>query len=123
MSRKKTINLAVPEPLLAEFNEVCRHYGHAKQKGLVLSAAILLFLEADPSEQGDALERILIADVRNGVDSMITRAKKEQIERIQTRETPAETPRLAKAAKKARPARKPVRRLPNPSDDDQAADE
>lgn len=123
MSRKKTINLAIPESLLGEFNEVCRHYGHAKQKGLVLSAAILLFLEADPSEQGDALERILIADVRDGVDSMIMRAKQEQIERIESREAPADSPRLAKAAKKARPARKPIRRMPQSPPGDEAAGE
>lgn len=111
MARKKTINLAIPEPLLNEFNEVCRHYGHAKQKGLVLSAAILMFLEADPAEQGEALEQILISDVRAGVDSMIVRAKQEQLERIQEREAPREKPRLSKAAKKARTARKPVGRV------------
>ncbi|MFA9477610.1 hypothetical protein ACERK3_04805 [Phycisphaerales bacterium AB-hyl4] len=120
MPRKKTINLAIPEPLLEEFNEVCRHYGHAKQKGLVLSAAILMFLEADPAEQGESLERILISDVRAGVDSMIHRAKQEQLERINQRETPAASPaktpadeplQLAKAAKKARPGKKAVGRI------------
>ncbi|MEX0746208.1 MAG: hypothetical protein WD118_11455 [Phycisphaeraceae bacterium] len=113
MARKKTINLAIPEPLLAEFNDVCRHYGHAKQKGLVLSAAILLFLEADPAEQGEALERILIADVRAGVDTMIARARNEQVGRIEAREATDEPEPIpqAKAAKKARSDRKSVTRV------------
>lgn len=115
MPRKKTINLAVPVPLLDEFTEVCRHYGHAKQKGLVLSAAILMFLEADPAEQGRALERILIADVRSGVDALVQRAKEEQARRIKHRQTAAapDAEPYAKAAKKAGEARKA---FPAPSD-------
>ena len=114
MPAKKTINLAVPQPLLEEFNEVCAHYGHAKQKGLVLSAAMLMFLEADPAEQGKALERIMIADVRSGVESLIERARTEQARRIESRQqsdgSPAEAPAAVdparpRAAKKAGEAR------------------
>jgi len=129
MPRKKTINLAVPEPLLQEFNEVCAHYGHAKQKGLVLSAAILAFLESDPAEQGKALERIMIADVRSGVDMLVQRARAEQARRIDARDKadapdapdaggdgpgedhPAESA-LPRAAKKAGSSKKPLKHLP-----------
>lgn len=138
MARKKTINLAVPEPLLGEFNEICAHYGHAKQKGLVLSAAMLMFLEADPADQGKALERIMIADVRNGVESLIERARAEQTRRVEARQDaeqqagqqaggeaepepgtnhqphPAAPPPLARAAKKAGRSRKAVRETPDP---------
>ena len=126
MPRKKTINLAVPESLLEEFNEVCAHYGHAKQKGLVLSAAILMFLEADPAEQGKALERIMIADVRSGVASLIERARTEQARRVEDRRRdeeandgerePSSASTLPRAAKKAGDARKPLKDLPDPPD-------
>lgn len=123
MARKKTINLAVPEPLLYEFNEVCAHYGHAKQKGLVLSAAVLMFLEADPVDQGKALERIMIADVRSGVDSLIERARSEQARRIELRQGEAQVPPgqqptdpgLLRAARKAGESRKSLKDLPDPS--------
>ena len=128
MARKKTINLAVPESLLHEFNEVCAHYGHGKQKGLVLSAAILMFLEADPSEQGKALERIMIADVRSGVESLIARARAEQARRIEAHQAQgpdvdeassgrerqsSSQPRL-RAARKAGKSRKSLKNLPEP---------
>ena len=114
MARKKTINLAIPEALLAEFNEVCRHYGHGKQKGMVLSAAMLMFLEADPAQQGEVLERILISDVRSGVESMIDRARAKQAEAIAQRKAQGEEGAgdagespvpLRRAAKPARPSR------------------
>ncbi len=115
MARKKTINLAIPEALLTEFNEVCRHYGHGKQKGMVLSAAMLMFLEADPADQGEVLERILISDVRSGVESMVERAREKQAEAIQQRQASGgdakpESAPLLRAAKPARPARHGVPR-------------
>ena len=127
MPRKKTINLAVPEPLLNEFNEVCAHYGHGKQKGLVLSAAILAFLESDPAEQGKALERIMIADVRSGVEGLVERARAEQARRVEKRHQNTDTsseseaepnPALPRAAKKPGRSRKPLKNLP-PTPDQQ----
>ena len=123
MASKKTINLAIPVPLLDEFNELCRHYGHGKQKGMVLSAAILMFLESHPAQQGDALERVLIADVRSGVDNLIAKAREEQARRLADdppcsgTETAADaTPERslpAIAAKTAHEAKQPLRDLPN----------
>lgn len=129
MASKKTINLAIPVPLLNEFNEVCSHYGHGKQKGMVLSAAILMFLEAHPAEQGRALERILIADVRSGVDALIDKARQEQARRLASPSPSDETdtagklspednpPATAKAAKTARDAKQPLHELPKRSDE------
>lgn len=124
MPPKKTINLAIPEPLLTEFNDVCKHYGHAKQKGLVLSAAMLMFLEADPEAQGKALERILIADVRSGIETMIARARQEQARRVAERdcqetseashapEAAQDDSPLARAARRAGDSRRSVKELP-----------
>lgn len=60
---KKTLNLAVPAELLADFNRVCALYGHGKQKGMVLSAALLMFLEAPASEQVRFVRRAALAEV------------------------------------------------------------
>ncbi len=86
------------------------HYGHAKQKGLVLSAAMLMFLEADPSEQGKALERIMIADVRNGVDTLIERAELSR----SNASTHAARPILPRAPRPSPPDSEPPRQPANP---------
>ncbi len=141
MAKKKTINLTIPEDLLTEFNTVCQQYGHAKQKGQVLSAAILMFLRADPEAQGRCLEDIVGADITAGVAKMIDRAKREQGLRIATREatsqanqqqaTPCRNPACQnpvnpqasgdnppqrQAAKKARDSRHGIRDLPQVTD-------
>ena len=128
MGRKKTLNLAVSQELLDEFNAVCAQYGHAKQKGMVLSAAVLMFLRSDPHTQGRFLEQVLNADISEGVQKMIARAKTEQALAVTTREairragaeepgtlklSPAQgKPRVKKAAKKAGKARTGVKKLP-----------
>lgn len=60
---KKTVNLTVPQPLLAPFDAVCARYGHGKQKGMVLSAAILMFLEAEEARQAAFVKRIAVAQI------------------------------------------------------------
>ena len=87
MSKKKTLNLTVSAELLAEFDQVCRHYGHAKQKGMVLSAAILMFLEADPVAQGECLKEIAVADITSGVREMIRRSHSRQAQADGGRQT------------------------------------
>jgi antitoxin component of RelBE/YafQ-DinJ toxin-antitoxin module len=86
MAQKKPLNLAVSAELLEEFYAACEHYGHAKQKGQVLSAALLMFLRSDPQEQGRCLEQVVSAEINAGVAQMIDRARKEQSLRIATRE-------------------------------------
>ena len=97
MTQKKTLNLSVPAELLDEFYTVCQHYGHAKQKGQVLSAALLMFLRADPAEQGRCLEEVVGAEITSGVEQLLERARKEQGLRIATREA-AERAGQAEAA-------------------------
>lgn len=61
--RKKTINLTVPVDLAEAFDGVCGRYGHGKQKGMVLSAAILMFIEAPAQQQADWVKRVAVAEV------------------------------------------------------------
>ena len=128
---KKTINLAVPAELLEHFNAVCLEYGHAKQTGLVLSAAIEMFLRADPVDQGQAIKSIVHAEIAEGVSRMVERGKQEQSLRIATRQaaqaaaglspdppTPSSKPLPRKAAKKAggRSAKHAIKKLPKLDD-------
>ena len=128
---KKTINLAVPAELLEHFNAVCMEYGHAKQKGLVLSAAISMFLRADPVDQGQAIENIVRAEIAEGVSRMVQRGKQEQSLRIATRKatqsaaglnatvpTPSGKTLPRKAAKKAggASAKRAIKKLPKLDD-------
>ncbi len=78
MSHKKSLNLVVPEDLLRQFNEVSAAFGHGKQKGMVLSAAIAMFLDAPPQKQGQYLEQVMQAQVREGVDRLMDHARAQQ---------------------------------------------
>ncbi|HEX7010615.1 MAG TPA: hypothetical protein VF184_11570 [Phycisphaeraceae bacterium] len=115
------MNLAIPEELLAEFNAVCQIYGHGKQKGMVLSAAILMFLRADPQTQGRYLEDVIKADVSAGVARMIERARKEQALLVAAQEAAGRAgqippPPARKAAKKAGRSKRGLSRLPELED-------
>ena len=74
MNRKKSLSLSIPVEMHKEFYDVCEQYGHAKQKGMVLSAAILMFLEADPEDQGEHLKAVLEAEISAGVRAMRSRS-------------------------------------------------
>lgn len=67
MGQKKTINLAIPTELADRFNRICGQFGHGKQKGMVLGAAIVMFLEAEPRLQGEYVKRLAVADIESGV--------------------------------------------------------
>ncbi|MFA9479477.1 hypothetical protein ACERK3_14405 [Phycisphaerales bacterium AB-hyl4] len=75
MDRKKPLNLTVPAELAERFERVCKDFGHGKQKGVVLSAAILMYLGADPKQQGDVLRQVIRQDIAEGVDRMTERAR------------------------------------------------
>lgn len=74
MGQKKTINLAIPAELADRFGQICGQYGHGKQKGMVLGAAILMFLEAQPRLQGEYVKRLAVADIESGVERLQARA-------------------------------------------------
>lgn len=73
---KQAMNLTVPQPLADAFYAVCDTYGHGKQKGMILSAAILMFLEADPKTQGAYLKAVTGAEIDQGVREMETKSAK-----------------------------------------------
>jgi antitoxin component of RelBE/YafQ-DinJ toxin-antitoxin module len=108
---KRTINLTVDEDLLDRFNEACRAYGHSKQKGLVLSAAIRMFLEADPREQGEYLESIFRDDIDRGVATMMEKRRRIEGDEAAAGESPS-TPaaRPKKAAKKKGRSKRAIKR-------------
>lgn len=70
MSRKKALNLVVPEDLLRQFDVVAAAYGHGKQKGMVLAAALAMFLDAPAERQGAFIELVMQAEIRHGVTKM-----------------------------------------------------
>ena len=119
MLKKKTLNLSVPAELLKEFDAMCGHYGHGKQKGMVLSAAMLMFLRTDPTHQGQCLKEIAVANIESGVARLIDHIRKEQGLRVALHEAAAGRPdtavrrtRPAKAAKKAGDAKRSITSLP-----------
>lgn len=109
MPRKPTINLALPETLLVRFNELCRTYGHNKQKGQILSAALLMFLEADPREQAEWIDAVRLAETEAGMRDLLERIRLSQSKRVADNDASS---RPARAAKARRSAQKPLGRVP-----------
>lgn len=101
MIKKKTLNLSVPEPLIEQFNIACRQYGHGKQKGMVLSAALLMFLRADPAEQGECLKQIATAQITAGVDDLVEQIQQEQAGAVLRRVGSSSANKAAKRAGKS----------------------
>lgn len=108
---KKTLNLAVPAELLANFNRVCALYGHGKQKGMVLSAALLMFLEAPAEEQVGFVRRAALAEV-DAAASRLGIVGQAGMAAPQASVTPS--PPQRKAAKHARPSVHGLDRLASP---------
>lgn len=109
MPRKPTLNLALPETLLVRFNELCRTYGHNKQKGQILSAALLMFLESDPREQAEWIDAVRLAETEAGMRDLLERIRLSQSKRVADNDA---APPPAQAAKVRRDAQKPFRRPP-----------
>ena len=101
MNRKKTLNLSVPEELLHQFDTVCKQYGHAKQKGMVLSAALLMFLRSDPAEQGECLKQIATAQITHGIEALVEQIQQEQADTVIRRIGNQTATTKHKAAKRA----------------------
>lgn len=110
---RPTINLAIDASLLDAFEQVASQYGHGKQKGQVLSAALLMFLEADPREQARCVRAVFESQVDQGMQALLEQARARQTHNVTHRDERTghrHRPRLA--AKKATPARKAIRALP-----------
>ena len=87
MARKVTINAFTHPDLAKRFREVVKTYNN--RIGTCLSAAIVLFLTADPETQGQAINEVLQAEVRDEVEAMIERIKEEQFARHKSKDKSA----------------------------------
>lgn len=84
MPGKRTISFRIHPQLDERFREAtAQYYGKV---GICFSAAILMFLEADPKTQGDYLKRVFDAEVNDEVEATIDAARGEQARRIKARE-------------------------------------
>ena len=133
MNRKPTINLAVDAKVLAAFERTAAAYGHGKQKGLVLTAALLHFLEADPRDQARSVEAAMRADLNSGTAALLAEARRRQAYAVAIADggptplrldanPPIADPRVSlpekpkRAAKKRGTARSVLKRLPRLED-------
>jgi hypothetical protein len=105
----KTINLAINTQMLEQFEQVTAIHGHGKQKGLVLSAAILMFLEADPRHQQRCVLAVMEQHTHQGMEQLLAEARAHQAQQVKENDAQVR-PRLA--AKIAPSPRTAIRRLP-----------
>ncbi len=84
MPEKKTLSFRVSPVLVDQFREATdRYYG---KTGVAFSAALLMFLEADPETQGAFMKRIFDAEVNQEVEATVEAALAEQLNRIKRRQ-------------------------------------
>lgn len=84
MAQKRPVSFRIHPVLADRFQDaVGPYYG---KLGACFSAAILMFLEADPAVQGDYLKRIYDAEIDSEVEDMVVAAKAEQLKKIKARE-------------------------------------
>jgi hypothetical protein len=81
---KQGVNFSVHRDLADRFREATREY--YGKLGLCFSAAMLMFLEADPQTQGQYIKKVFDAEVDDEIESAIQAAKEEQLKKIKARE-------------------------------------
>ncbi len=91
------MNLYVNRQVATAFREAAKKYDG--RIGLCASAALLMFLEADPKVQGEYLNRVFQVDLTEQVDDALAAVKEEQARRVAEREK-REAP--ARAARQGR---------------------
>ena len=70
MIERKAINLTVPADLAEQFDAVCAAYGHGKQKGMVLAAAMRMFMDAEPMHQGRVMQQVMQQQIELGMETV-----------------------------------------------------
>src|SRR5881394_3810697 len=83
-AKKLNINVFVDRALGEAFRHAADHY--SGRLGMCFSAAMLMWLETDPTVQGQYLMRVFDAELKSGVQEAVFEAKKEQRARIGRRE-------------------------------------
>ncbi len=86
---KVNVNFAADPQLVARFREATRQY--LGRLGTCFSAAMAMWLAADPQEQGLWLKRVYEAEIDKEVQSLIEEIRVEQAAKTKER-----TPRRAK---------------------------
>lgn len=66
---RSTMTINVHPDLAARFREVAANYDD--RIGMCVSAAMLHFVEADPTTQGELIRRVFDATIRNEVQKML----------------------------------------------------
>ena len=82
--RKQGVNFSVHEDLANRFREATREY--YGKLGLCFSAALVMFLEADPQVQGQYIKKVFDAETNDEIEAVIKAAKDEQLKKIKSRE-------------------------------------
>lgn len=91
MAQKRPVSFRIHPVLADRFQEsVGPYYG---KLGSCFSAAILMFLEADPAVQGEYLKRIVDTEIDDEIEDMIAKAKAAQLKKIKAREEGTKTKR------------------------------
>ena len=81
---KQTVSFSTRREMAEAFRKAAsEYYGRL---GMCFSAALLMFIEADPKTQGDYLKRVFDAEVNDEVNATVEAAKSEQAKRIKSRE-------------------------------------
>jgi hypothetical protein len=76
MAKKVNLNCYVEPSVADRFRETAAHYDG--RIGDCLSAAMLLFLEATPQEQAEAMKRVYAASLTSNVKAMLDEIRAEQ---------------------------------------------
>ena len=82
--RKQGVNFSVDRELADHFREATKEY--YGKLGLCFSAAMLMFLEADPHAQGQFIKRIFDGEIDGEIENVTAAAKAEQLKKIKARE-------------------------------------
>jgi hypothetical protein len=87
-SKRKRVSRDVPADIADEFETVGMRYCHAKQQNVVMAAAMLMFLEADPEQQAGKIKEVFSAQVDLTANQLVDQARARQAERVSRDDDP-----------------------------------
>jgi hypothetical protein len=73
MPAKEKMNVLTDPWIARQFREVAKSYDN--RLGMCLSAAMLMFIRADPHSQGDSIRQVFDEEVRAEVDALVQAIK------------------------------------------------
>jgi hypothetical protein len=83
MARKKLVSFRIHEDLAKAFHETAKpYYG---KLGLCFSAAVAMFIQADPRMQEQFIKRVFEAELSDEVEELLGQLKIEQFGRLKGR--------------------------------------